>query len=208
MTQRELAQRADLSSLTVHKAERGRSVDISTLSRLAEALEVDRGQLLRREIDVPQTYQSVFLSYGGPDEGFARLLYGVLCGNGVETFFFPESAVPGDRLSRTMSDGVLEYERVVLVCSEASLVRAGVLNELEQVLSREAAEGGAEILIPITIDDFLFSRWSPENKGHIARDIRARVVADFRGATERGDEFDARCRRLLQALEVDEEGDA
>jgi hypothetical protein len=66
----------------------------------------------------------------------------------------------------------MEYDCVVLICSENSLVRAEVLNEIEQVRIREANEGGSEILIPITIDDFLFVGWNPENP-----DVATRVRA-------------------------------
>ncbi len=81
------------------------------------------------------------------------------------------------------------------------MVRPGVLNEIEQVLIREASEGGSEILIPITIDDYLFNGWNPD-KPDVGTQIRARVAADFRGATSLGTEFDARFKRILGALEV------
>jgi hypothetical protein len=80
------------------------------------------------------------------------------------------------------------------------LVRPGVLNDIEKVLIREANEGGSEILIPVTIDDFLFVGWNPE-KPDVATRVRARVAADFRGATAPGAKFEARFKRLLRALE-------
>ncbi len=43
----------------------------------------------------------------------------------------------------------MEYDRVVLICSENSLVRVGLLDEIEEVLIPEANEGGSEILISI-----------------------------------------------------------
>ena len=46
---------------------------------------------------------------------------------------------------------------------------------------REASEGGSEILIPVTLDDYVF-RWRPK-RADLARQIRARVIADFRTAT-------------------------
>jgi hypothetical protein len=145
-----------------------------------------------------KAYASVFLSYGGPDEAFARRIYERLTENGVETFFFPESAPPGQRLHRTMSDGVHEYDRVLLICSRSALVRVGVLNELEQVLAREAREGGTELLMPVLLDDFALGEWAPA-KMDLARQLRDRVAADFRN-TSSPSQFTKQLNRVLRAL--------
>ena len=94
-------------------------------------------------------YKSAFISYGGPDEAFARRLYEALLDKGVHVYYFPESSIPGRRLHRTMNDAVHDYDVVISVCSEAAVIRPGWLNELEQTLAREAREGGAELLIPV-----------------------------------------------------------
>jgi len=60
---------------------------------------------------------------------------------------------------------VNEHDRVILVCSQASLDRPGVLNEITETLQREARDGGAEYLIPITLDDYVFSGWKPKDPG-------------------------------------------
>jgi hypothetical protein len=170
------------------------------LKKLAVALDVQVGDLHAKDVEQEIEYQSVFISYGGPDEVFARLLHDRLKAAGCEVFFFPESARPGDKLHRTMSDGVREYDRVLLICSRSSLGRAGVLNELERVLEREAAEGGSDILIPVNIDDFVFADWHPERED-VAVQIRARVVLSFVGATTDGADFEARFVRLLRAIQ-------
>ena len=143
-------------------------------------------------------YKSAFISYGGPDEAFARRLYEALLDKGVHVYYFPESSIPGRRLHRTMNDAVHDYDVVISVCSEAAVIRPGWLNELEQTLAREAREGGAELLIPVLLDDFVLARWEPERRD-LARQIQARVAADFRG---HGDVavFDRQVDRLLVAL--------
>jgi len=201
LTQADLARRADLSMLTVSKAERGVMVDASTIKKLADALQVDVESLRPKKVDEEIAYQSVFISYGGPDEVFARMLYERLRADGVDVFFFPETAIPGDKLHRTMSEGVRDFDRVLLICSKDSLVRPGVLNEIEQVLIREASEGGSSIFIPVNIDSHIYDAWQPE-KENVAQQIRARVVLSFQGATTPGPEFDARYARLLAAIEV------
>jgi uncharacterized protein YjbI with pentapeptide repeats len=155
-----------------------------------------------RTIDKPMlspTMRSTFISYGGPDTAFARKLYEALHENGVTAFFFPEHAVPGERLHRMMREGVNQHDRVVLVCSKASLTRPGVLNEIEEALAREAREGGETYLIPIRLDDYVFSGWAP-TRPDLAQAIRDRVVADFTGALDDNARFDAALLRLLRAL--------
>jgi uncharacterized protein YjbI with pentapeptide repeats len=144
--------------------------------------------------------RSVFISYGGPDAPFARRLRDALQRNGVRTFFFDTDALPGTRLHTVMRDGVNQYDRIVLVCSAASLIRPGVLNEIEQALIREAAGGGESYIVPITVDDFVF-RWAPPpDRAYLADEIRSRVVADFANADRDDVVFSAALTRLLKAL--------
>ncbi len=120
-------------------------------------------------------YKSVFISYGGPDENIASLINRSLKNHGVTTWFFPDDSLPGQKLHRMMHLNVNSHDKVILVCSQSSLNRNGVLNELEKVLEKEAEQGGEEILIPITIDDYVFEEWNPP-RSDIAQQIRNRVV--------------------------------
>ena len=147
-------------------------------------------------------YASVFLSYGGPDEDIAKRFYEGLEQAGVKTWFFKKHASFGKRLHRTMHEGINTFDRVVLLCSRHSLKRAGVMNEIERVLSREATEGGAELLIPVALDDFIFTEWSPA-RFDLAEQIRERVIADFRGTFNDKAKFESQFERLLRALQYD-----
>jgi hypothetical protein len=162
-------------------------------------IEYDVSCALSLETKVFAMLQSTFISYGSPDEPFARKLYEALHRNGVTTFFFAEHAVPGDKLHRMMRKGVNEHDRVILVCSKASLDRKGVLNEIEETLARESRDGGAAYLIPIRLDDYVFSEWAPPNPD-TAQSVRDRVVADFEGADADPAKFDAGVRKLIAAL--------
>lgn len=147
--------------------------------------------------------QSCFISYGGPDEAFAEHLHHALQAKGVRTFFFPVHAKPGQKLHRTMKNGVNEHDRVILVCSEHSLVRPGVLNEIEETLTREARQGGYECLIPIALDRFVFSDAWGVDRPDIRQAIRDRVIADFSNVWDGeviGEKFPAQLGRLVQAL--------
>lgn len=165
-----------------------------------DALELVRTRYnLPREAPMSSMMQSIFLSYGGPDESFARKIFDALQRSGVPTFFFAEHAEPGEKLHRLMRNKVNEQDRVILICSKNSLDRKGVLNEIEEVLTREAHDGGASYLIPIRLDGYVFDGWHPPN-ADIAIAVRARVVANFEGTDGDPSKFDAALQRLLGAL--------
>jgi hypothetical protein len=144
--------------------------------------------------------KTVFISYGGPDEEYVSAINSALRAAGVSTWFFPDNAVPGQKLHRVMSTGVNEHDRVLLVCSKNSLGRNGVLNEIERALEREAREGGGDVLIPIAIDDFVFSEWQPARQD-IAEQVRSRVVGKFPG-TAAGSAFDEALAKVVKALRL------
>jgi hypothetical protein len=138
--------------------------------------------------------QSTFISYGGPDEAFARRLADALRAHGVVVFFFPETARVGERIGVEVFNALQRHDRMILVCSRASLDRPGVLNEIQETLDREARDGGASYLIPVLLDDYLLSE---EARAHplLAR-VADRVAADFRDPVR----FDEELSRLLTAL--------
>lgn len=191
----DVAKRVFLSPQDVREIESGRPVSLAVLRRVAEALGAQPHDLLSAD---SVEFHSVFLSYGGPDQAVAGHFFEWLDSRGVNCFFFPESATPGVRIHRTMSEGVAAFDRIVLLCSVHSLDRPGVMYELEQVLSREADEGGSELLIPVALDDFIWA-WRP-SKPDIARQVRARVVADYREVLSNSEAFDHQMNRLLRAL--------
>lgn len=137
--------------------------------------------------------RSTFISYGGPDEAFAKKLNSDLMTNGVKTFFFPLDASFGEKLHKTMRL-VNDYDRIILICSKRSLNRPGLLNELEKVLEREAKEGGESFLIPINLDNYIFEWKAPRKE--LKDEILNRVVADF---SDR-DLYSTQLSRLLKAL--------
>jgi TIR domain len=148
------------------------------------------------------TMSSVFLSYGQPDEPFATVLNKSLRKKGVETFFFPRNAIPGRKMHRMMREEVNAHGRVVLICSRSSLSRSGVQYEIEQTLAREAREGDADYLLPITLDDYVFKEWNPRHAS-TRQAVLDRVVADFRDAQNDRVSYDRALNRLLLALGSD-----
>jgi hypothetical protein len=158
-----------------------------------------RANILIDIVDQSELFKTVFVSYGGPDAAHAAAINEFLKARGVNTWFFPKDARVGDKLHRVMHEGVNKYDRVLLVCSEAALSRPGVLNEIERVLEREAREGGSDILLPVTLDDFVFDRWKPD-RPDIAQQVRARVIAYIRNPAAGGVEAVEALNKLVDAL--------
>lgn len=158
---------------------------------------------VRMEVEVvaeDEMHQSVFISYGGPDEAVVTEINSFLAGRGVETWFFPMNKLPGQKLHRMMHEGVNTHDRVLLVCSKTSLSRPGVLNEIERVLEREAGEGGSDVLIPLAIDDYLFSSEFKPKRPDIADQIKSRVAAVLPAPEVDRVGFEAELTRVLTAL--------
>ncbi len=144
--------------------------------------------------------RSAFISYGGPDEHFARRLYETLHSNGVQRLFlFPESAIPGDPIHSTVRKGIGTHDRMLLVCSRASLDRRGVRDEVLKLLARESREGVDNLLIPIDLDGYVRG-WRPHEDSTLGETIRDRVIADFRGWDNDDRVFSKGLAQLLSAL--------
>lgn len=151
---------------------------------------------------VPERYDRVFISFGGPDEDFARRLYEVLKPT-VPVYFFPETASWGQRIDTEVYRRLQEHDRILLLCSKDSLNRTGVLQEIRETLDRETRDD-AVYLLPIRLDDYLFADdgWITEQPDLTQR-LRRRVVGDFPQARIDQSAFDRVVRRLLQELSKD-----
>ncbi|MFJ6685775.1 toll/interleukin-1 receptor domain-containing protein [Streptomyces werraensis] len=146
--------------------------------------------------------QSTFISYGTPDVEFAKRLYDVLRQHGVVVFFFPETATFGERIDTEIYRRLHEHDRVILVCSKASLNRPGVLHEIQETFDRESRDGGATYLLPIMLDDYVLTDWK-QHHPVLAERLSRRVVGDFREALKSSDAFDVAVARLLDALKAE-----
>ena len=143
--------------------------------------------------------QSTFISYGGPDEAFAHKLNKALKAYQVVTFFFPETALVGERIDAEIFRRIKEHDRVLLICSVDSLERPGVVHEIRETLDREARDGGATYLLPITLDDYVFNGWKEKNPD-LSERLSRRIIGDFRRAKRSRAAFDTGLARILEAL--------
>ena len=105
-----------------------------------------------------------------------------------------------------LPSGTRTAGRMILICSEASLKRSGVQYEIEQALVQEAQRGGAQVLLPIRLDSYVFDGdWAPADRLDLKQEVLDRVVADFTGTktgkSERAQaKFDEGLSKLLLAL--------
>jgi len=145
-------------------------------------------------------YDRAFISYGGPDVAIASQLNRALLNSGVETFFYPEHALPGRLINEEMRLGVGDYDRVLLVCSSRSPGRPGWVFELQEALHRERRDGEGRVLLVLAVDDGLWTPWPSELEG-ARQALLLRNVADFRGCLEDPQRFNAGLHRVLHALQ-------
>jgi len=144
-------------------------------------------------------WESAFISYGSPDQSFAEKLNKALRDRGVETYFFARDNVLGEKAHQFMYKGVNEYDHTILICSQQSLERPPVLNELGLVLSRESREGGSNRLIPLTLDRYVYDAWAPHNR-YLKTSVLDRSVCDFTYNNGDEEKFNTSVDRLLLAL--------
>lgn len=149
--------------------------------------------------EVSDAYYSVAISYGGLDEIVATKLNNFLESHGVKTWFYPDDGLAGEKLHRMMSKMVKQADRIILLCSQSSLQRAGVLNELERTLEKEAKEGASEILIPIALDDYVYDKWTPKNADW-ADQVRTRNILEFNAANWDSEKIQKQLMKLLLSL--------
>jgi hypothetical protein len=150
-------------------------------------------------VGLGHVYHSVFISYGGPDRDAAHRLNHALSRAGVETYFFPEDAVPGHPIETEMRDGVEGHGRTLLLCSANSVGRPGWLFEAAHALKLEKIDQHTR-LIPIALDQGLWN-WQPEPEHEdLKTSILDRAYADFTDITDNPTAFNEALGLLLQGL--------
>jgi len=93
-------------------------------------------------------YYSAFVCYGEPDRKFAEKLRNDLENEGVSCWLYSLDATIGKRTWKEISQKRREAERMIILCSSDSLVRDGVLKEIEEQIDEDP-----EKIIPISLDN-------------------------------------------------------
>lgn len=120
---------------------------------------------------------SVFISYSRKDRTFVFSLYNFLVNAGVKCWLDDHELLPGAKLHNTIRSGVMETDRFLLICSQASLRSWWVDNELEEALAKERSTGDS-LVVPIDIDGSIFASPPLTDK---CTQIHSRFIGDFTG---------------------------
>ena len=93
-------------------------------------------------------YYSAFVSYGEPNKKFAEKLRKDLEDKGVTCWLYSLDGTVGKRTWEEIIQKRREADKMIILCSADSLVRDGVLKEIEEQLDEDP-----EKIIPISLDD-------------------------------------------------------
>ena len=143
----------------------------------------------------PIQFYSCFISHSSIDKPFCERLYADLQNKGVRTWYFPEDARWGESVWHEIDSSIKVYDKLVVVCSRASLQSGPVLREIERALIREDVEK-KNILFPIRLDEFIFVEWEHERKA----DLLKKVIGNFEGWHQSSSKYDIAFRRLLKSI--------
>ncbi len=128
----------------------------------------------------PLDFYKCFISFTESDNEFAERLYNDLKAFGVKCWRWKEDAKWGRTLMRSIDEAVNAYDKVVVICSEKSLMAPAVLREIERALQKEdeleRRSEVDEVLFPVRLDDYIFTGWHHHRKS----DVVAKNVGDFR----------------------------
>jgi len=143
---------------------------------------------------------STYIAFAGADEPFARRLHDALRDEGVTSFHYSFDAKLGELNANLMHRRIREHDRVVIVCSAASLTRTGVRSELNKLRDRENRVGERSCLIPVTVDDYVFGEELKASDPKLTEFLCDRMAVDFRQTSENQPDFGDAVLRLEETL--------
>lgn len=151
---------------------------------------------------------SCFLSYARTDSDFAKHLRDSLRQEGIPCWQDIHDMRAGHFWREQIYDAIEKHDKLVLICSRASLERPAVVEEIQEAISRER-QTGTQKLFPIRIDDFILAKeldmlsrakvatgeWS---ENWVSR-VRAYHIPDF-SKWSTPEAFREEFRKLVEAL--------
>lgn len=129
------------------------------------------------------------------DHRFAERLFADLRARGIRTWHRPDEGAASPDRGHEIDRSIKVFDRLVLICSEASLQNERILTDLEQALDREE-DRGPTILFPVRIDDYVLNGWQHARKAAVL----ARPLPDFADWEHSADRYDAALAQLLDRL--------
>ncbi len=161
---------------------------------------IEKTNAFYRWSEAPIQYASCFISYSTKDRPFVDRLQEALNEKGIDNWYAPEHGLWGQRIDQQVDRQISLRDRVILVCSEASLNESDWVQwEIAKAIDEEKRRKQT-VLFPIMIDDALRNWDHP--RGTYIREI---LAGDFKDcASGIGEKFDEAFGRLFYALYKDE----
>jgi hypothetical protein len=167
--------------------------DLTSIARNIESKYNATHNLLGKNSDPPRL-QSCFISYSAADRALVLQLQQALKERGVDYWSAPEHARWGEELKSQIDREIRQRDRVILVCSRASLSDSDWVRwEIDLALDQEKKRR-KRVIFPIMLDDSLLE-WDDPRQRHIL-DV---LAGDFRHATQ-GPAFDEASDKLVEGL--------
>jgi hypothetical protein len=152
-------------------------------------------KLLNIAVGKPASYGffKCFISYGKPDEEFAKKLDEGLRDKGIRTWMYAMNYTPGKRTWAEIIEQRRTSDKIIVICSALSLSRDGILKEIEQQIDEDPGK-----IIPVSIDQLWQEPSFPVKRGEhdLKPSLRDRNCADF--ATK---PFNEALNKLAMALQ-------
>jgi len=145
------------------------------------------------QIVAKMEYCYCFVCYGTPNKKFAEKLVNDLRKLGVPCWLYSMDYTPGKWTWREITQKRREADKMIVICSAKSLIRDGVLKEIE-----EQIDENPEKIIPISLDDIWKQEGFQVKRG--GRDLKPFLLeknyVDFSDKSKYQDSL----RKLLKAL--------
>ena len=135
----------------------------------------------------PIQFYSCFISYSTANEEFAGRLHNDFQAAGIRCWKWNQDARTGRSLWGEIDEAIRAYDKLVLIASQFSLKSPAVNREIERAIVQEDERSKAkakgkkkidtDVLFPVTLDDYIFTKWKHERKVDVTR----KVIADARG---------------------------
>ncbi|MEX2491251.1 MAG: toll/interleukin-1 receptor domain-containing protein [Nitrospirales bacterium] len=127
----------------------------------------------------PLLFYDCFISYAEVDDLFSERLYNDLQGASVRCWRWKEDATIGRPLMKEIDGAIQIYDKLIVICSEASLKSPAVNREIERALQKEdehMRQGkDPDVLVPIRLDNYIFDKWEHHRKA----DVITKMIGDF-----------------------------
>jgi len=145
-------------------------------------------------------WSSCFVSYSYEDKEFVERLCSSLEARGISCLRDDGGLEAGSHVFEGIAGEIIYQDRTLICCSWAALASGWVEKEADLALEREEKQRKA-IIIPLDIDGcFLKNQYRPDAPP-LAKKLRERVTADFRGWRDPGS-FETAVNRLAEKLRI------